>query len=51
MQAALAGAASLDDGSAVEHQRAIDAHDALRPALALLAATLVEPLRERLDGP
>ena len=49
MQAALAGAASLDNGATVEHQRAIDAHDALRPALAQVAGTLVEPLRERLS--
>jgi cell division septum initiation protein DivIVA len=48
VHAALAGAASLDDGAAIDHQRAIDAADALRPALELMAATLVAPLRERL---
>ena len=49
VQAALAGAASLDDGSAVEHQRAIDAHHALGPAMEQLAASIINPLRERLD--
>jgi DivIVA domain-containing protein len=49
VQAALAGAASLDDGAAVDHQRAIDGLDALRPALELLATTVVEALRDRLD--
>ena len=48
VHAALAGAASLDDGAAIDHQRAIDAADALRPALELIGATLVAPLRERL---
>lgn len=49
VHAALAGAASLDDGAALDHQRAIDAHDALRPAIEMLTESMVVPLRDRLD--
>lgn len=48
-QAALAGAASLDDGSLVAHRRALAAHDALTPAGAQLTSTIVAPLRERVE--
>lgn len=49
VHAALAGAASIDDGAALDHQRAIDAHDALRPALEMLTESVIAPLRDRLD--
>ncbi len=49
VHAALAGAASLDDGAAVDHRRAIDSLDVMRPALELLSTTVVEALRDRLD--
>jgi len=47
--AALAGAASIDDRSLVEHQRDIDRGHALAPAIDSLGAAIVAPLRERLE--
>jgi DivIVA domain-containing protein len=47
--AALAGAASLDDSSVAAHRRALAIHDALAPAGAQLTATIVAPLRERVE--
>lgn len=48
MKAAVAGAASVSSGSASQHTADIKSTKALRPAQESLAATLVEPLRERL---
>lgn len=51
--AALAGAASVDDSAhakrGADHLRSITRHKALQPALDSLAATIVMPLRERLE--
>lgn len=45
--AALAGAASVDDGS--DHLKDITRNRAIQPALESLASTIVVPLRERLE--
>ena len=47
--AALAGAASVDEGSLVKHQRDIDRRHALAPAVDVLGSSIVVPLRERLE--
>ncbi|MEI7547325.1 MAG: hypothetical protein WCK21_04620, partial [Actinomycetota bacterium] len=47
--AALAGAASVDDASLVEHQRQIDRQRALTPAVDSLDASVVAALRDRVD--
>ncbi|MDO8389085.1 MAG: hypothetical protein Q7V57_01240 [Actinomycetota bacterium] len=47
--AALAGAASVDDRSLVEHQRDIDRGHALQPAILSLDSAIVVTLRERLE--
>jgi hypothetical protein len=49
LDAALAGAASLDKGSKAAHKKALLAVDATRVAREHLANVLVDPLRERLD--
>ncbi len=49
LRAALAGAASVDDGATDDHERAIVRHRALQPAFDALAASMVAPLRERLE--
>ena len=49
LDAALAGAASLDKGSKAAHKKALLAADATRVAREHLANVLVDPLRERLD--
>jgi DivIVA domain-containing protein len=49
MEAALAGAASLDDGSPDAHRIDIGRTDALSPAADALATSVVEPLRQRLE--
>ena len=49
MEAALAGAASLDDGSPEAHRIDIGRTDALSPAVDALASSVVEPLRQRLE--
>ena len=45
--AALAGAASVDDGDKGDHLRDITRAKALQPAIDALAATVIEPLRVR----
>ncbi|CAB4364404.1 unannotated protein [freshwater metagenome] len=47
--AALAGAASVDEGSLVKHQRDIDRRHALAPAVDSLGSSIIVPLRERLE--
>jgi DivIVA domain-containing protein len=47
--AALAGAASVDDGDKGDHLHEINRARALQPAIDGLAATVVVPLRERLE--
>jgi hypothetical protein len=49
LDAALAGAASLDKGSKAAHKKVLLAADAIRVAREHLANVLVDPLRERLD--
>ncbi len=49
MSAALAGAASIDDGPAEDQRAAIDRESALVPAIEALAAAVVSPLRDRLE--
>jgi DivIVA domain-containing protein len=49
MEAALAGAASLSDGSPEAHRIDIGRTDALSPAVESLANSVVEPLRQRLE--
>lgn len=49
LDAALAGAASLDKGSKAAHTKALVAADATRVAREHLANVLIDPLRERLD--
>lgn len=48
-RAALAGAASVDQREAAAHERDIVKAKALRPAIDALTASLVSPLRERLE--
>ena len=49
MDAALAGAASLDDGGPDAHRIDIGRTDALSPAVDALATSIIEPLRQRLE--
>ncbi len=49
MDAALAGAASLDDGGPDAHRVDIGRTDALGPAVDALATSIIEPLRQRLE--
>ncbi len=48
-QAALAGAASVDDGDRGDHLHEINRAKALQPATDSLRATIVQPLRDRLE--
>jgi hypothetical protein len=47
--AALAGAASVDDGDKGDHLKSVNRHKALQPAVDALLATVIVPLRERLE--
>lgn len=47
--AAVAGAASIDDGSAKEHTKAITKGNALEPAVKAVESSIVQPLRDRLE--
>ena len=47
--AALAGAASIDDGDRGDHLRDIKTQQALQPAIATLTSSIIAPLRERLE--
>jgi len=47
--AALAGAASVDDGDRGDHLRDIKSQQALQPAIATLTSAIIVPLRERLE--
>ena len=49
VKAALAGAASVDDGSTRDHTKAITKGEALRPAEQSLGTGIVQPLRDRLE--
>ena len=49
LDAAVAGAGSIDDASVDDQQAAIKRESALGPAIEALAAAVVSPLRERLD--
>ena len=49
LDAAVAGAGSINDASADDQQAAIKRESALGPAIEALAAAVVSPLRERLD--
>ena len=47
--AAVAGAASVDDGSAKEHTKAVTKGNALEPAVKAVESSIVQPLRDRLE--
>jgi hypothetical protein len=47
--AAVAGAASIDDGSAKEHTKAVTKGSALEPAVKAIESSIVQPLRDRLE--
>ena len=47
--AAVAGAASIDDGSAKEHTKAVTKGNALEPAVKAVESSIVQPLRDRLE--
>jgi hypothetical protein len=49
LKAALAGAASVDEGGTKDHTRAITKGDALKPAEQSLGTAIVQPLRDRLE--
>lgn len=49
LKAAKAGAASIDDGPAKDHTKAITKGRALQPAEAALGTSVVQPLRDRLE--
>jgi hypothetical protein len=47
--AAQAGAASLGEGTAKDHKKAVAKAEVLQPAVAALGTSIVQPLRDRLD--
>ena len=49
LKAAQAGAASIDDAATKEHTKAITKGHALQPAETALGASVVQPLRDRLE--